>query len=64
MKMQVTYCLISWYTIVLPYGNARSAVGEVDYACSMAYFFHYYIGFFVGKVKNRCTVAYRYYQQV
>ena len=64
MKMQVTYCLISWHTIVLPYGNAGSTVSEINYACSMTYFFHYHIGFFVGKVENRCTVTYRHDQQM
>ena len=49
MKMQVTYRLISWHTIVLPYGNARSTVCQIDYMCSVTYFFHYCVGFFVGK---------------
>ena len=57
MKMQVTYCLISWHTIVLPYGNAGSAISEINYTCSMTYFLHYCIGFFFGEVENRCTVT-------
>ena len=40
MKVQVTYRLISGHTIVLPHGYTRSAIGEIYYMCSMAYFAH------------------------
>ena len=62
MKVQVTYCLISWHTIVLPYRNAGPTVSKINYTCGMTYFFHYYIGFFFGKVEDRCTVTYWYNQ--
>ena len=64
MKMQVTYRLISGYTIVLPHGYTWSAICEIDYMCSMAYFMHNYGGLFIGQVKNRRAMTSRHHQQM